>query len=177
MALVGTALGRGVALALLGDDMDQDRPVGPRLDRAQHRQKAVHVMPVDRAQVGKAQRFEQRAADRHALDHVLGALGAFAEGFGQEADRALGRRFEILKRLFGIETVEVGGHGPDGRRNRHFIVVEDDEHALFEVTRVVHRLKGHAGAHRPVTDDGDRIPKTFRHDPAEITCHRKAQGR
>ena len=43
--------------------------------------------------------------------------------------------------------------GGDG----HLVVVEDHEHAAFEVTGVVQRLERHAGGHGTVTDDGNGV--------------------
>ena len=61
--LVGRRLGRRVALALLGDDVDQDRPVSLGVAHvAQHRQQMVEIVPVDRADVVEAQLLEQGAA-------------------------------------------------------------------------------------------------------------------
>ena len=177
MALVTGGFGGAIALALFGDHMDQHRPRRPRLDRAQHRQQLVQVMPVNRPEIGKPKLFEQRTAHGHALEHILGALGPFAERAGQHADSALGRGFEILKRLFGIKTAEVGRHRPHRRRDRHLVVVQDDEHPFFQMARVVHRLIGHARRHRPIADHRNRIAQTFGDIAAQITRHRKAQSR
>ena len=45
---------------------------------------------------------------------------------------------------------------PDRRRDRHVIVVEDDDQPVAGVMGIVHRLIGHAGAHRAVADHRDR---------------------
>ncbi len=71
-------------------------------------------MAVDGAEIGKAQLFKQCAANGHALQHILGALGALAERFGQQTDRALGGGLEVLKRLFGIKTAKIGDIAPTG---------------------------------------------------------------
>ena len=60
--LVGGVLGRGVALALLRDHMDQDRPDLGVAHVAQHRQQVVEIVPVDRADIIEAELLEQRAA-------------------------------------------------------------------------------------------------------------------
>ena len=45
----------------------------------------------------------------------------------------------------------------DRRRDRHFVVVEDDQHVGIGDAGIVHRFEGHAGRHRTVADDGDGL--------------------
>ena len=61
---VGGGFRRAVALALLRDDMDQDRAGLHVADVLQHRQQMVEVMAVDRADIIEAEFLEQRAAVR-----------------------------------------------------------------------------------------------------------------
>ena len=103
MAPVPRRLGGGIALALPGDHMNQHRPRGPRLDRAQHRQQLVKIMSVDRTHIGKAQLLEQCPAHGHAFQHFLGAPRPHLERLGQQADRPLCRRLQFLKRLARIK--------------------------------------------------------------------------
>ena len=84
MALVAGLFRRAITLALAGQCMDQDRPPRTCFDHPQDRQKLVHVMPVNRADIGKPKFLEKRAAHRHALEHFLGALGAFPERSGKQ---------------------------------------------------------------------------------------------
>ena len=175
MAPVARGFGRAIALALLRLDVDQDRPRRALMNGAQHGQQLVHVVPVDRAKVGKAEVLEQGAADRHALEHILGAFRAFAERFGQQAHRALGGGFEVLKRRFGVKAAEVARHRAHGRGDGHLIVVEDDDQAFLQIARVVERLIGHARAHRAVADHGDRVAQSFGDHAAQIAAHGEAE--
>ena len=69
-------LGRLVALALLGDAMDQDRAaLRVVADIFQNRDQVVQVVPVDRADIVKAQFLEQGAAGQQAAGIFLGPLG------------------------------------------------------------------------------------------------------
>ncbi len=158
MPPVGRVLGRGVALALAGNDVDQGRPVGADLDGAQHRQELVHVVPVDRADIAESQLLEERAAEGEALHQILGALRPLLERAGQERHRALGRGLEILERRAGVEAAEIARHGAGRGRDRHLVVVEDHDQSLAEVACVVHRLIGHAGGHGAVADHRDGVP-------------------
>ena len=61
---------RRVALALLGDDVDEDRPV-PRVAHVlQHRQQVVEIVPVDRPDVVEAEFLEHRPAGPEARARI-----------------------------------------------------------------------------------------------------------
>ena len=171
---VGAGLGGLVALALLGDRVDQHRPVRPRLDGAQHRQDLAQVMPVDGPHIGEPQRLEQGAADGELLEQVLGAARPLPERPRQQAGRALGHRGEVLEGLARPEAGEVARHRPHGRGDRHLVVVEDHDELRAERAGVVHRLVGHARRHRPVADHRDGVPALAE---AEIARRREAQRR
>src|SRR5665809_124300 len=72
MKLVGRYLGRSVALALLGDDMDQDRPVAHVAHIAQHGKKMIEIVAVDRADIIEAELLEEGAAGPKAAGEFLG---------------------------------------------------------------------------------------------------------
>ena len=107
MTLVDSPLGRGVALALFGEHMDEHGTGGAGLHRAQHRHELFHVMAVDGADIGEAQLLEKRAANNHPLDEVARALGPFAQRRRQEMECAFRQRFEVMQRLFGVEPREI----------------------------------------------------------------------
>ena len=50
----------------------------------------------------------------------------------------------------------------DRRRDRHVVVVEDDDQPVAGGCGIVHRLIGHAGAHRAVADHRDRPARLVR---------------
>ena len=115
----------------------------------------VEIVPVDRADIVEAQLLEEGAAGPEAAREFLGALGLLVEEFRQ----ALG---ELLRRLAqgpvgaaGDEPGEIGRHRPGRRRDRHVVVVEDDDEARMPGAGIVHRLVGHARRHRSVADDAD----------------------
>ena len=156
MELVGGDLGRPVALALLGDDVDQDRSVLHVAHIAQHRQQVIEIVPVDRADIIEAELLEQRAAGPEAAGKFLGARRAALPALGQDL---LASCFEARRNApigaAGNELGEIGAHGADRRRDRHVVVVEDDDQARVHGARIVHGLIGHAGAHGAVADHGD----------------------
>ena len=175
--LVARGLGRSVSLALLGDDVDQHGPGRPRLDRAQDRQKLVKVMPVDGAQIAEPQFLKQRPADNGMFQKILGPLGAFAEGFRQKADRALGGGLQFLERVSCVKPRQISRHRADGRSDGHLVVVQDDDQPLAKVARVVHRLIGHACRNRPVADHRDGVAQTGLGGAAKIARDGKAKRR
>ena len=78
--LLVVVLRRWVATALLGDHVDDDRPLCRQLDGvAQRRFEFGDVVPVDRADVADPERFEERRRleqlARRCLDSLDGALG------------------------------------------------------------------------------------------------------
>ena len=79
MVLVVGCLGGRVALALLGDDMHQNRPARHIADVFEHRQQVVEIVTVDRPDVIKAELLEQSAAGEKAAPVFLGALGLVVE--------------------------------------------------------------------------------------------------
>src|SRR5690606_20623449 len=70
--LVSRFLRRLVALALLGDDMDEDRAVARVADIAQHRQQMVELVTVDRADIVEAELLEEIAAGPEVPREDLG---------------------------------------------------------------------------------------------------------
>ena len=90
---VGGCFGRRIALALLGDDMDQDRPVVGVAHVLQDRQQMVEIVAVDRADIVEAELLEQRAAGDQAA-------GIFLERAARASRRNFGRRLgELLADL------------------------------------------------------------------------------
>ena len=61
----------------------------------------------------------------------------------------------------GADAIEIAGHRADVRRDRHLVVVEDDEEGQIEDSRVVQRLEGHASRERAVADDRHHPPVGF----------------
>ncbi len=158
MILVGGTLGRPVALALLGDDVDQHRPtVAGVADVLEHRDQVVEVVAVERADIVEAQLLEQRPAGGQAAGKLLRALGDGLQALGEVFAQLLG---DVAKAAIGVrgdDLGQIGAHRPGRRRDRHVVVVEDHDQPGTHGTRVVHGLVGHAGAHGTVADHGDHV--------------------
>ena len=173
VVLVGAVLGRRIALALLGDDMDQDRLVEPAVARVlQHRQQMVEIVPVDRTDIVEAELVEQRAAGHEAARELLGAPRRHLERLGQRLGDGAA---EIAQADVGParqQAREMRRHGADRRGDRHVVVVQHHDQPAAQRAGIVHRLVGHAGAHGAVAD--------HRHDmvvaAGEVARHRHAQA-
>jgi hypothetical protein len=73
----------------------------------------------------------------------------------------------------GEQAREVASHGADGRRNRHVVVVEDDNQARIHRPGIVHGLVGHTRRQRAIADHGDHIIFLAR----QIACDGHAERR
>ncbi len=115
----------------------------------------VEIVAVDRSDIVEAELLEQGAAGPEAAAEFLGALGLVVEEFRQPRRQLLGG---VAQRQIGAardEPRQIGRHRAGRRRDRHVVVVEDDDQARLQRAGVVHRLVGHAGRHRAVADDRD----------------------
>ena len=145
MILVIGGFGRRIALAFLCHRMDQDRPVIAVAHIAQDSDQLVQIMAVNRTDIAKAHFLEQRAAHRHAAHVFLGLAGRFldtnglGDAFAELADIAVAFRRDEARKIMA--------HRPDGRRDRHVIVIENNDQALAHRPGIIHRLIGHACRH------------------------------
>ena len=153
---VGRGFGGRIALALFRYDVDQDRT---RLlgiaDVLQYRQQVIDVVAVDGSDVEKAELLEQGAAGDQAAGVFLGALGRLfdraRELLGQLAPQMAHRAIG----LGGDESGKIRAHRAHRWRDRHVIVVEDNDQPGVHGAGVVHGFVGHARAHGAVADYGD----------------------
>ena len=162
MIFVGGILRRAVALALVRHDMDQHRSDLRVADVLEHLDQRFDVMPVDRADIIEAELVEERPAGEQAA-------GIFLHSARGAVQRLRHRPSDPLSQLAGREILvrahqpgERIAQGSDRRRDRHVVVVEDDDQPVSGRGGIVHRLIGHAGAHRAVADDGDRLAGRIR---------------
>ena len=171
MELVGGILRVLVAFALLGDDVDQDRAVLRVAHVAQDGKQMIEIVSVDRPDIVEAHLLEQRAAGPEAAGVFLGARRPALPGLGQDLGELLRPVAELPVGLAGDEASEIGAHGANRRRDRHVVVVEDDDQARIHGAGIVHGLIGHARAHGAVADDADHIVRLA----GEVARHRHAE--
>ena len=159
MIFVRGIFGGRIALALLGHDVDQHRPDLGVADIFEHFDQRAHVVPVDRTDVIEAELLEQRPAGQPAARIFLDLAGPVVNALGHGARDLLSdlARPEIFVRAH--QPRERVAHRADRRRDRHVVVVEDDDQPVARRLGIVHRLIGHAGAERPVADHRDRFAR------------------
>ena len=145
VASVAGQFGGAVTLSLPGDGVDEDRAQFEVAGPFQNRQELVEIMPVDRPHVMKSHLLEHggRSAARHQFDLGHRRLPELLAVFpSAPAVPRFGQSAEIVR------------HRPHRRRNRHPIVVQNDDEPALRGARIVQRLIGHAGGQRTIADDG-----------------------
>ena len=174
---VGRGFRRRVAFALLRDHVHQDRSDLGVAHVAQHRQQMVEIVSVDRPDVIEAEFLEQRAAGDVAARVFDRAGDGAIPALGQMLGELLADVAQLQIGAAGAEPRQIGRHGADRRRDRHVVVVEDDDQALVARAGIVHRLVGHAGRHGAVADHGDDVVLARRRDRAPPPCRGRPRSR
>jgi hypothetical protein len=142
--------------------MDQHWPFRSIADILEDLDQRLDIVAVDRADVIKSELLEQGAAGPEAA-------GIFLDPPSPAVDRPRHLACEPLRQA-PRGQIFVGRHQPrqrvaersDRRRDRHVVVVEDDDQPVAGGSRVVHRFIGHARGQRPVADHRDRTPGLVR---------------
>ena len=173
----GIGLGQLVALPLAGDDVQKHRSA----DLAQVLQRGnecIEVVPIDRAEVGEAQLLEQRGRHQHALGVLFQLAGQLVHG--RHHRQHLAGHVTCLHDRPGRQRArQIVVHRPHGRRDRHVVVVQDDQQVhVPHHAGIVERLEGHAGAHGTIADHRHVAPAAGPLVLAQVARgHRHAQRR
>ncbi len=117
----------------------------------------VEIVTVDRSDIINAKLLEQRSAGPEVAGEFLGFAGPVIDEFGQMAAELLRRFAHGAVGAAGDEPREVSGQGAGRRRDRHIIVVKNDDQPRMHGAGIVHRLVSHAGGHRAIPDYGDDV--------------------
>ncbi len=154
--------------------MDQHRPFAGIADILENRDQLLEIVAVDRADIIEAQFLEERAAGRHAAGELLASCGRASWSRSRKLAReTLGEvaQGQIFGR--GDQPGEIMRQPAHRRRDRHVVVVQDDDQPVARRLGIVHRLIGHARRHRAVADHRDRLARLA----GELVGHREAQRR
>ena len=173
MIFVRRRLGRGIAMAFFGNHMDQYRSFGIVADIFQNGDQLIQIMPVNWTHIIKTQFFKQGSAHRHAARKFFGTFSGAVNAARQFGGQLAGEFAQAQIFAGGYQPRQIGGQAPHRRRNRHVIVVQDDDQPVARRLRVVHRLIGHASRHRSITDDGNGFARFARN----LVRHSKTQSR
>ena len=163
MILVLGRLSRGVTFALLRAHMHEDRTLLGVAHILQDRHELVEVMAVDHADIVEAELLEQGAAGDEAAGELFRLQRPLFQEFGQPLGHLLADVAQRQESRARQQPGQVIRHGADRRRDRHLVVVEDDDQPPVARAGIVHGLVGHAGRHRAVADHGDDVVVAPRH--------------
>ena len=129
-------------------------------------------MTVDRPDIVEAELLEQRAAGQNPAGIFLGALGGTFEAEREALGHPRRQVAQVEEGAAAHQPAQIRAHRADRRGDRHVVVVEDDQQTRLHRAGIVHRLVGHAGAHRAIADHGDHMAillaeQVMRHRHAE----------
>ena len=168
MHLVAGLLGGRVALALLGLDVEQDGLVAVGIAKLlQNGDEVVQIMSINGTDVVETQLLEEGTTADEATGILIDTLVNLLHILGQQTVKALGEVTEILE---GLRNQQVGRVGTElrgrddttstlraGGEADLSIVIEDDDHAVLEITRTVHGLEGHATGDGTIANNGNVV--------------------
>ena len=172
MQLVGGTFGWRIALAFLRHHMNQHRFIADLPGIFQNRDQSLQVMTVDGANIVKAEFLKEGPACDHAPGIFLSLARGFLQGLGQDLGHRLARLAQRAISAARHQPGHIGTHPADRRGNRHVVVVQDHRQLAGGFAGIVHRLIGHARAHRAVTDDRNHLVVA----PGRIARGAKSQG-
>ena len=149
-------LGAIVAVTFFGDHVQELRPA-QLADVFQRGHQRIEVVTIDGADIVKAELLEHG----RGRDHALGVLLDFFRQLPQRRHTAQNALAGLACR--GVKTPgkqarEVFIERTHRRRDRHVVVVENDQQVGVGNPGVIERFKGHAGGHRAVADDRHSAP-------------------
>ena len=146
----GVLLGGLVALALLGLDVQQLRPLEVA-HVTQGLDQGVDVVAVDGAYVVEAELLEQGAGHHHSLEVFLGPLGQLLDR-RQAGQHLLATLADGGVELARHDAGQVVVERPDIFGDGHLVVVEHHQHVLVDIAGVIERLERHAGGDGAIAD-------------------------
>ena len=153
--LIWAFLGRLIALAFFRQHVYHNRSVN-LLGSLHYIQQALQIMAVNRSQISKAKLFKNRsrhhqvlyaafqAAD--SLQHITAEFHIF--------EPTLNIIFNFVIGFACTQLVQIFTHRAHVFGNRHFVIVEHNNHIFMQHTGVIQRLKSHAASHGAVADNG-----------------------
>src|SRR5829696_9860605 len=112
-------------------------------------------MPVDWSHIGEPELLPDHRVIDELLERVLPAFAELHEqlALGQPLGEAGKLVFCTVVSRVGADTIEIAGHGADIWRDRHLVVVENDEKGEIKNSRVVQCFESHTSSERTVAND------------------------
>ena len=175
--LTGSFIGRLEPVPLVGQDVEQDRPVH-RLDLLQVGAQGPQVVAVDRADVGEAELLEEHPAVERRLDRVLHLLEPAVGLVADQRDRRAGACGPCgsSRCRSGPSAPCRGSSARPPTRGQIDILLSfrTTRNFFFRPARVVQGLEDDPRGERAVADDGDRVALGM---ADQVVARLQAQGR
>ena len=170
----------GVALALLRQEVQQHDAL-EALGALEVLDDQVHVVSIERTDVGDAQFLEDMARHDRVAHHLAELVERLVDPGADHGDGLDEVRHLVVRALhdaIGADLRQVARQRADRLADRPLVVVQHDDHALARRGRVVERLEGDARAQRRVADHRDDVRSqrlvARRHGEAEPERDRRA---
>ncbi|OQA08389.1 MAG: hypothetical protein BWY66_01005 [bacterium ADurb.Bin374] len=148
-----------VTTPLFGEHVDENGAAAVTSERERPLEK-LEIVAVDRAHVFEPELLEEHSRGEQILETALDPR-QHAENARADARNLLHDMGHIIFRRGEIrlhpEGVQISRQRADVRRNRHRIVVENDDHVGMQMSCMVERLERHSPGHRSVADNGDDL--------------------
>ena len=158
MELIWAFLGRLIALALFRQHVYHNRSVN-LFGSLQNIQQTLQIVSVNRSQISKAKLFKNRSRHHqvlyaafqaaYSLQHITAEFHIF--------EPALNIIFNFVIGFACTQLVQIFTHRAHVFGNRHFVIVEHNNHIFMQHTGVIQRLKSHAAGHGAVADNSYNI--------------------
>ena len=148
-----------VPLPFLGEGVEQDRPAEV-LDMVECLHQKLHVVAVDRAKIPESEFLEDDVGNNQCFDADLDfarQLTRFTTQFGNQAEQLPHVGFDAVVQLTGRYLGQVHVECADVLRNRHLVVVENDDQILVQNSRVVDRFERDTAGERTVAHQRDHL--------------------
>ena len=153
MILVRGSFRGCVALALLRYDVDEDWAGLCIAHVAKYWQQVVEIVTIDWSDIVKAKFFKQCAAGPEPARELLRASRLLSEELWQVLRQLLADIAQCPIGLAGDQPRQIGRHCAHRWRDRHVIVVENDDEPFVARAGIVHGFVRHPGRHCSVADN------------------------
>ncbi len=151
---LAVGLGRRISAPLDRHHVDHARAI--LVERgAQRAPDALDVVPVDRADVGEAERLEERAGLEPQRLGGVADVPAHARRAGHPREAPLELLAHAREARIGPDALEQLGERPDVLGDAHAVVVEDHRDGRSQGAGLVEPLVRHAAGQGAVADHGD----------------------
>ena len=147
----------GPACAFLGNNV-KNRGCGVVLNLFQGVDQAIQMVTINRANVVEAQLMKQKSWDHKGLHGINHVFADFDEARTDVRNREQHRLDFLLKSVVDLsrhDPIEISRNGADIGRDRHFIVIQDDQQFPLQMTCLIDSFKSDTSREASIADDGD----------------------